>query len=209
MLDANPLSEGVQSSYTHLRFDNDKNLIDELAVLLMKGEAGELHIGLSEKLILQKTQNIRMELAAIASLICLLGIFAAFFFTRIISKPLQSLAIASDKFGEGELIHDLPIAAHDEIGRLTATFNQMVSKIERSRVKQKKVGDALRSSKEEWERTFNAISDIVTLQTPDMRIVKTNISGCIALGIPYEVIKGQHCYELFHGSSQLAMSARF
>jgi PAS domain S-box-containing protein len=202
LLDANPPSGEEEPSYTHLQFDNSENIVDELAVPLLLGEAGELHIGLSEAFILQKIQNIRMELVAITSLICFFGIFVAFFFARIISKPLQSLAIASDKFGQGQLIHDLPIVAHDEIGRLTATFNQMVSKIERSRVKQKKVETALRASKKEWERTFNAITDIVTLQTPDMCIVKTNLSGSVALGVPMGAIKGQHCYELFHGSSQ-------
>lgn len=200
--EANPLSGGAQFSYTHLQFDNDKNRIDDLAVLLMKGEAGEIHVGLSEALILQKMQNIRMELLAITSLICLLGIFAAFYFARIISKPLQSLTNASDKFGQGKPIHALPIAAHDEIGRLTATFNQMVSKLERSRVKQKKMEGALLHIKAEWERTFNAITDSITILTPDMCIVKSNTSACVALGIPFEKMKGQHCYELFHGSSQ-------
>jgi len=78
----------------------------------------------------------------------------------------------------------------------------MVTKIESSKVRQEKVEKALRHSKEEWERTFNAITDIVTLQTPDMCIVKSNTSGCITLGLPCNKIKGQHCYELFHGSNQ-------
>ena len=202
LVDANPLSEGEQFVYRHLQFDNDKNIIDELTAPLLEGTAGELHIGLSEAFILQKIQTLRMQLIGITSIICLFGICVAFFFTRVMSKPLQSLSIASDKFGRGEAIHDLPIAAHDEIGRLTATFNQMVTKIEHSRVKRDKVEKALRHSKEEWERTFNAITDIVTLQTPDMSIVRSNTSGCIALGLPRDEIKGQHCYELFHGSSE-------
>jgi len=202
LLDANPLSEGQQFAYSHLQFDDDKNIIDELTIPLLEGTAGELHIGLSEAFILQKIQTLRMQLIGITSIISLFGICVAFFFARIMSKPLQSLSMASDRFGRGEAIHALPIAAHDEIGRLTATFNQMVTKIERSSIKRDKVEKALRRSKKEWERTFNAITDIVTLQTPDMSIVKSNTSGCIALGLPGDKIQGQHCYELFHGSSE-------
>ena len=202
LLDANPIPVGRPFTYSHLQFNNNRNIIDELNIPLLEGKAGELHIGLSEAFILQKIATLRMQLIFITSLICLMGIFAAFFFARIMSKPLHSPSIASDNFGQGKLIPELPIAAHDEIGRLTATFNQMVTKIESSKVRQEKVEKALRHSKEEWERTFNAITDIVTLQTPDMCIVKSNTSGCITLGLPCNKIKGQHCYELFHGSNQ-------
>ncbi len=196
------LSGTVPFSYTHLQFGNDEDIADELTILLKNGEAGELHIGLSEVIIQQKLKNIMMEMVVIIIITCLFGMLGAFFLARIISKPLQSLAIASDKFGQGELIHDLPIAANDEIGRLTTTFNQMVSKVEQSRVEQKKVGKALQHSQDAWERTFNALTDIVTLQTPDMCIVKSNTSGCLALGVSSGDITGRHCYELFHGSSQ-------
>ncbi|AGF78645.1 PAS domain S-box [Desulfocapsa sulfexigens DSM 10523] len=202
LLTANPLTEGESFSYNHLQFDNDKNIVDELTVPLLEGIAGELHIGLCEKFILQKIQTLRMQLIGIASIICLFGVLAAFFFARIMSKPLQTLSIASDKFGRGEAIQELPVIAHDEIGRLTATFNQMVTKIKRSRAKQVTVEKALRTSKKEWERTFNALTDIVTLQTPDLCIIKSNTSGCVTLGLSSNAIQGRHCYELFHGSSQ-------
>ncbi|MCK5193994.1 MAG: transporter substrate-binding domain-containing protein, partial [Desulfobulbaceae bacterium] len=66
----------------------------------------------------------------------------------------------------------------------------------------KKIEQALLQSKEEWEKTFNAITDIVTLQDLDMKIVKVNKTGCDTLGLPCENIIGKHCYELFHGSHE-------
>jgi PAS domain S-box-containing protein len=56
--------------------------------------------------------------------------------------------------------------------------------------------------KEEWERTFNAITDIVTLQDIDMHIVNINQAGCDAFDLTCENIIGRQCYELFHGSSE-------
>lgn len=60
---------------------------------------------------------------------------------------------------------------------------------------------ALLKSKESWERTFNAISDTICLQDPDMRIVRINEAGCKMFQATEEEIIGKHCYELFRGTS--------
>ncbi len=57
----------------------------------------------------------------------------------------------------------------------------------------------LLKSKQEWERTFDSFTDIVTLQDPSMRIVKVNRAGCATLGLDHEDIVGRHCYVFFHG----------
>lgn len=56
---------------------------------------------------------------------------------------------------------------------------------------------ALQKSKEEWEKTFNAIPDIVILQDTNLRIVKINQAGCDTFGLSGDEINGKHCYELF------------
>ncbi|MCK5192906.1 MAG: PocR ligand-binding domain-containing protein, partial [Desulfobulbaceae bacterium] len=60
----------------------------------------------------------------------------------------------------------------------------------------------LRKSQEEWERTFNSITDVVTLQDTSMRILKVNQAGCDTLGLSCDAIIGHYCYELFHGSDE-------
>jgi PAS domain S-box-containing protein len=62
--------------------------------------------------------------------------------------------------------------------------------------------EQLRKSKKEWERTFNAINDIVTLQDTSMKIVKINKIGCDTLDLSCGNIIGHYCYELFHGSNE-------
>lgn len=57
-----------------------------------------------------------------------------------------------------------------------------------------------RVAKEEWERTFNSISDIVTLLTPDLRVVRANLATVTAVQKPIESIIGTHCYQLFQNS---------
>jgi PAS domain S-box-containing protein len=56
---------------------------------------------------------------------------------------------------------------------------------------------ALRRSRDEWERTFHAIPDIVTLLDREYRIVKINQAGCRQFGLPSHEIAGTPCHRLF------------
>ncbi|MCK5516858.1 MAG: PocR ligand-binding domain-containing protein, partial [Desulfobulbaceae bacterium] len=62
---------------------------------------------------------------------------------------------------------------------------------------------ALRKSKEEWEKTFNAISDIITIQDKDMRIVRANKAAHDFLGANRGDLIGKYCYETFRGIPEL------
>ncbi|HTP25869.1 MAG TPA: response regulator [Anaeromyxobacteraceae bacterium] len=57
-----------------------------------------------------------------------------------------------------------------------------------------------RVGKEDWERTFNAISDVVTLLGADLRVNRANVATSRALKRPLEQIIGARCFELFAGS---------
>lgn len=63
----------------------------------------------------------------------------------------------------------------------------------------KKTEMALELSHAEWEKTFNAISDWVSLIGLDRRILKTNTSGESFTGIANASIVGQDCCYLLHG----------
>ena len=52
-------------------------------------------------------------------------------------------------------------------------------------------------SKQEWERTFNALDEIITIQTPDRVIVQANAAAVTAARMPTESVLGQHCSDVF------------
>lgn len=59
-----------------------------------------------------------------------------------------------------------------------------------------------RQAKEEWERTFNAMPDIVTIQDREMHIVRANKAAEDFFEVgPGELI-GTHCYKIFRGSEE-------
>ena len=57
----------------------------------------------------------------------------------------------------------------------------------------------LMRAKKEWEKTFDAIPDIVTLHDTSMRIVRANQAAVEFFGKGYGEIIGQYCYEVFFG----------
>lgn len=52
-----------------------------------------------------------------------------------------------------------------------------------------------------WEKSFNAINDLVTIHDRDSRIIRTNIATCNFLGKKPEEIIGQFCHEIFQHST--------
>ncbi len=69
-------------------------------------------------------------------------------------------------------------------------------------LKQKLAEAEIRSIKEQWEKTFDAIDDIVTIHDLEMRIVRANKAAGNLLGVAPTELIGKHCYEMFRGASE-------
>jgi PAS domain S-box-containing protein len=69
-------------------------------------------------------------------------------------------------------------------------------------LKQRRSEAELRRSKEEWEKTFDAIGDVATIQDKEMRIVRVNRAACSLLGSPPAKLIGKYCYEAFRGARE-------
>ncbi|MBN2809825.1 MAG: response regulator, partial [Deltaproteobacteria bacterium] len=55
---------------------------------------------------------------------------------------------------------------------------------------------------DEWRRTFDAISDIVTVQDLDHRLLRVNQAAARMFKVSPEAAVGRYCYELFRGLSE-------
>jgi PAS domain S-box-containing protein len=60
--------------------------------------------------------------------------------------------------------------------------------------------DAFTLSHTEWEATYNAIPDWISLISPDGRILRTNRSVQSLFGIPPDQVIGRNCFAIIHGS---------
>jgi len=57
---------------------------------------------------------------------------------------------------------------------------------------------ALKEAKEDWERTFNAVPDLIAMIDRKYRIIRINRAMAQSLGIPAEQAVGRKCYEVVH-----------
>ena len=85
----------------------------------------------------------------------------------------------------------------DSQGKFKGVVVQTIDITERKRME-----EALKRSKFEWEITFDSISDWVALVDLEARIVRTNLAGEEFAGMPVSDMIGQKCCTLVHGSEE-------
>ncbi len=61
---------------------------------------------------------------------------------------------------------------------------------------------ALVAAEREWRKIFDAISDIVTIQDRDMRIIRVNRAAGELFGLSPEEMTSRKCYQLFRGCDE-------
>ena len=63
----------------------------------------------------------------------------------------------------------------------------------------KRAEEALIQAKEEWERTFDAVPDLIALLDKEHRVTRVNKAMAELLGKPPEAVIGHPCYKAVHG----------
>jgi len=74
--------------------------------------------------------------------------------------------------------------------------------IVRDITERKQAEQALRAAGQQWQDTFDAIGDSISLIDTDWRIIKHNCATQALLGKSAAEINGHNCYEIMHGTSQ-------
>ena len=116
-----------------------------------------------------------------------------------------------DKLGSGGQLRfdDIPFITREEnefpveasIARVQANEESIFFMILRDTLERKRTEQALIRAKEDWENTFDAITDLVMLLDNDHRIVRVNKAAAEALAATKEDLIGRKCYEIIHETS--------
>jgi PAS domain S-box-containing protein len=69
-------------------------------------------------------------------------------------------------------------------------------------LKQKVLELEIRTIKEQWEQTFDAIDDIITIHDQDLRIVRANKAAGKLFRMAPAALIGKYCYEVFRGGNE-------
>ena len=123
--------------------------------------------------------------------------------SRLVVKPLTKLHKSVTMFKSGILPEQPTVYPNDEIGELTYEFNQMVETIQEDIAELKEAEKIISQSKQDWEETFDTITDMITVHDRDFNIVRANKAAQKILGLPFlEKTPDVKCFKYYHGAEK-------
>jgi twitching motility protein PilJ len=137
----------------------ERSIID-IGVPMLAGQLGAVRVGMDKAIILAEARAAGLKLLAIFAAIAALGIVAAFVFARQITKPVTALVTAAQRVGQGDLTQLAPVTSHDEIGQMTATFNDSIVRL-RGLLQTETERDDERRKREELQQNIIKFLDTV------------------------------------------------
>jgi transcriptional regulator with GAF, ATPase, and Fis domain len=128
LLDANTLAAGDQMRFQKIASTSGEHYLD-IAWPIFGGEAGTLRLGMSEQPYRQQLARLWLQMSGLTLAILLLALTVTLLFVRRITRPLAALAEATERIEQGQMEVTVHVEGNDEIGRLAASFNHMVSRV--------------------------------------------------------------------------------
>jgi two-component system response regulator HydG len=117
-------------------YNNHKEIIStkgdrylDIAMPIFSGKAGLLRLGISEKPYRDQVAQLWLQMSGLTLAILLLALAGSLLFIKRITGPLALLAGAAEKIDAGNLDVKIELKSQDEVGKLTAAFKHMVSRI--------------------------------------------------------------------------------
>ena len=132
----------------------EEGLVHDIAVPILQGKVGFVHVGISEHRIQRTISRFTLALVAIAGFVLLVAVGLAAVVSWVVTQPVRNLTEAARKIRDGELGQRVVASTKDEIGDLVESFNQMSEEL----LKQHKVLEdrnlRIRTTQEQaaWER---------------------------------------------------------
>jgi HD-GYP domain-containing protein (c-di-GMP phosphodiesterase class II) len=102
-------------------------------VVFMKKSLGSVVIGMNKSVLAEARKNVADRLFVVFGMFVVLGILASSMLASFLIKPIQELSTAVNELKNGTARDPLRIYSQDELGKLTANFNEMSALIAKQR----------------------------------------------------------------------------
>jgi diguanylate cyclase (GGDEF)-like protein/PAS domain S-box-containing protein len=104
----------------------------------------------------RQVERMRGLLAGVALPLILLGLVAAWFIARQLSRPITALVKSADRIGEGDYTRPLAVVRRDELGELQGALERMRQNLAETTI-----------TKNYLNTVLNSLSDAVLVTSPD------------------------------------------
>lgn len=112
--------------------ETEEGLIQDIAIPILGGKAGVIHVGLSERRLSAAVSHRIWSIVRVAGVVLAIGLIAAYALATLFTRPIWKLVEMTQAIGRGDLRRRATIWANDEIGELGNAFNTMTAELERS-----------------------------------------------------------------------------
>jgi two-component system response regulator HydG len=129
LIGANLAESGGEGSILKIQAESGDDFLD-FAHPILEGKAGVLRLGMSEQPLRQQVNVLWLQMALINAVILGTGVLIGHLFLNRITGPLSELSKAAEDISSGRLDVQVAVSGQDEVGRLSASFNQMASRIQ-------------------------------------------------------------------------------
>jgi signal transduction histidine kinase len=143
-------------------------------------EASQLKGMLGEDRLQERLSQLKMDILFVTLGVIGIGFLLTLIFTRILLKPIEQLASATENIAEGDLSQTVKVRSRDEIGDLARAFNQMILQLKDSRNGlEKKVEERTRQLEENIAELNNAktvtLKMLENLQSAKVELERVNL----------------------------------
>lgn len=129
--------------------------------------------------------SVIIEIVSVIIIVIITIVFAAG-----ITRSVKSLVGFVNRMAKGDLTEQITVKSKDEIGYLAGSFDIM-------RVELGELLKDNKKAKEDWESTFDSVSDLIAIYDKDCTLVRCNKALLNRLNVKPEVIIGKSCHEIF------------
>jgi two-component system response regulator HydG len=129
LLDANTISHGEPMHFQKIASTTGEHFLD-IAWPIFQGKAGLLRLGFSETPYRKQMTKLWLQMSGLTLVILFLALGGSLLFMRRITRPLSELVQATQKIDRGEANVRVQVQGDDEVGKLGASFNHMVARME-------------------------------------------------------------------------------
>jgi PAS domain S-box-containing protein len=187
----------VGQPYSLQNIETDRGNILDIAVPILNGDSGVIHVGFATSAIEDKMARIRRNILRTSLLVALLAIALSSWLSRLITGPLSALAAGAEKIRQGNLEHRVADAGLDEVGAVTNAFNQMVDALQEDISRRTLAENSLRASEALYRSLVDNIEMGITLIDPELNVVMANSAQGRMFNKTPELLVGRKCYREF------------
>jgi two-component system response regulator HydG len=196
IINANSADPGDQFRLQKIASVGGEKYLD-IAWPVFGGNAGVLRLGLSEKPYRQRVIQLWLQMSWLTLAILLFTLTLTLLFVRRVTRPLASLAAATQKIEKGDLDVTVQVQVQDEVGRLAVSFNHMVASM-------KDYTHRLEEQTIELERAHHQTRTVCGIVQEIGALPSLNEIGCFLIQTFQDILKCGHLVLLmFSGNRDL------